>query len=74
MDNSMVVQLNGVGHGSTNVLNLTQQLFWVRMLLAEIAHKHRVTDFKISDLSMIILTRLSLLNNLGEIGSDSILQ
>ena len=63
-DDSFIAELDGVRHGSTNVLDMTKQPLRVRVLLTEIAYKDRVTNFKTSDLNMIILTRLSLSNSL----------
>ena len=63
-DDSLIVELDGIGHGSSDDFNMTEQPFRVRMLLTEIAYKDRVTNFKTSDLDMIILTRLSLSNSL----------
>ena len=63
-DDSLIVELDGVGHGSTNVLDMTEQPSWVRMLLTEISNKNRVTNFKTSDLCVILLTGLSLSNSL----------
>ena len=40
MDDSMIMKFNSVRHGSTNVPNLAKRPFWVRMLWAEVAHKH----------------------------------
>ena len=64
VDDSLIVELDGVGHRSSDGLDMTKQLFRVRMLLTEIACKDRVTNFKTSDLDMIILTHLSLSNSL----------
>ena len=38
-DDSMIVQLNSVGHGPANVMNLTKQPFRMRVLWAEVSHK-----------------------------------
>ena len=63
-DDSLIVELDGIGHGSTDGLDTAEQPFRVGMLLTEISYKDRVTIFKTSDLDMITLTRLSLLNSL----------
>ena len=66
-DDSLVVELDGIGHGSTDGLDMAEQPLRVRMLLTEISDKNRVTNFKTSDLCMIILTRLALSDSLGKI-------
>ena len=73
-DESLIMELHGIGHGSSDGLNMTEQPFRVRVLLAEISHKDRVTNFKASDLDMILLTRLSLSNSLGQIRPHCIQQ
>ena len=62
-DDSLIVELHCVGHGSSDILDVTEQPFRVRVLLTEIAYKDRVTNFKTPDLDMILLTRLSLSNS-----------
>ena len=39
-NNTLIVQFDSVGHRSTKVSNLTEQPFRVRMLWAEVTHKH----------------------------------
>ena len=63
-DDSLIVELDGIGHRSMNVLDITEQPSWVRMLLTEISNKDRVTNFETSDLCMILLTGLSVSNSL----------
>ena len=71
-DDSLVVELDGIGHGSMDSLNMAKQPLWVRMLLTEILEEDRVTNFETSDLCVIILTRLVLSDSLGKIRPDGI--
>ena len=63
-DDSLVVELDGVGRGSTNILDMTKQPSWMRMLLTKVSDKDRVTNLETSDLCRILLTSLSLTNSL----------
>ena len=66
-EDSLVVELDSRGHGSMDGLDMPKQPLRVRMLLTEISDKDRVTNFKTSDLCMIILTRLALSDSLGKV-------
>ena len=76
MDDSLIVQFDSVGHRSLNVSNLTQQPFRVRMLWAEVAHKHCVSHLKTSHLGVIImavfLRHLMLSDSLGQVRSHNV--
>ena len=73
-ENSLIVELYGIGQGSLDGLNMIEQPSRVRVLLTEISHEDRVTNFKASDLDVIHLTRLSLSNSLGQIRPHCIQQ
>ena len=62
-----IVELDGIGHGSMDVLDMPQQPLWVRMLLTEISDKDRVTNLKTLDPCTITPTRLALSDSLGKI-------
>ena len=73
----MIMQLNSVGHRSTNVLNLTKQQFQVRLLLAEIVHKHWVTNLKTLWLCLpmtLLMGFLMLLNSSRQVRSYNVEQ
>ena len=77
-DDTLIVKLDGIGDGSTNVMDLTNQPLRIRVLLAEIPDKYRVSNLKPSHSGMVVmlllLRLLMLSDSLGQVGSHDVKQ
>lgn len=77
-DDTLIVKLNGIGDGSTNIMDLTNQPLRIRVLLAEISDKYRVSNFKPSHsgvaIVLLLLRFLMLSECFGQVGSHDVKQ